>query len=82
VPLKYKEDPKFANWVKTQRTLLKNGIMGQGRKKMLDEIGFDFSCSDKANVEDWNLQLKKLQDYHEEHGHCELFWAVNGCTFI
>jgi hypothetical protein len=49
VPRRYKEDPKLANWVSTQRTCFKNGIMDQVRKTRLDEIGFEFSHKDKVS---------------------------------
>jgi hypothetical protein len=52
------------------------------RKAKLDEIGFEFSGQDKANKGNWILQLKKLQDYHVKHGHCELIWAVGRFTVI
>jgi hypothetical protein len=52
------------------------------RKTMLDEIGFEFNLSDKTNEGKWNLQFKRLQDYYEEHGHCELFGAVNHRIFL
>jgi hypothetical protein len=43
VPQKYQEDPSLGEWVRNQRTCFKNGKMDQGRKRMLDEIGFDFA---------------------------------------
>jgi hypothetical protein len=46
------------------------------RKAKLDKIGFELSVED----EKWNLQFKKLRDYYEKHGHCELFWAVDRFT--
>jgi hypothetical protein len=78
VHYKDKEGPALANWVKNQRKRYASGRMDQGRKVKLDEIGFKFSPRrDKANQEKWNLKFKKLQDYYEKHGHCELFWAVD-----
>jgi hypothetical protein len=79
VPAKYKEDPKLGTWVSKQRGGLKHGIMDPERKRMLDEIGFVFNISKK---EHWKLQFKKLQDYFEKHGHCELVWAADRFTFI
>jgi hypothetical protein len=76
VPHKYEEDPKLANWVRSQRASSRNGKMDQERKRMLDEIGFDYNPKDKNNEENWNLQFKKLQTYYGKHGHCELVWAV------
>jgi hypothetical protein len=82
VPRKYKEDPKLANWISTQRTFFKNGRMILERQRMLYEIGFDFNPKDNANEEKWSLQFKRLRDYYGKHGHCELCWAVDRFTFI
>jgi hypothetical protein len=75
----YEEDESLGNWVYTQRRLFKTGKMDPERKMRLDEIGFGF---DKADEENWNLQFKRLLDYYEKHGHCELFWTVNRFIFV
>jgi hypothetical protein len=72
----------MGKWVDTQRTGFKNGKLDQERKRMLDEIGFDFNPKGMTNEDIWNLQFKKLQDYFEKHGHCELVWAVDRFIFI
>jgi hypothetical protein len=79
VPRKYEEDPQLGTWVSNQRLNFKNNgtRMDPERKRMLDEIDFEFSVQDNTNEEKWNLQFKKLQDYYEKHGHCELFWVVD-----
>jgi hypothetical protein len=79
VPEKYKEDPSLGRWVCSQRALFKAGKMGPERKRMLEEIGFEFT---KTQDENWNVQFKKLRDYHAEHGHCEFCWAVDRCSFL
>jgi hypothetical protein len=56
--------------------------MTSERKRRLDEIGFVFNVKDKVNEENWNLQFKKLCDYHGKHGHCELFLGSRPFTFI
>jgi hypothetical protein len=38
--------------------------MSQERKRMLDEIGFEFNRMDRA----WNLQFEELREYYENHG--------------
>jgi hypothetical protein len=49
---------------------------------MLDEIGFAFTPT-SDNVNEWNLQFKKLRDYYGKHGHCEICCAVlDRFTFI
>jgi hypothetical protein len=82
VPQKYKEDPSLGRWVKRQRFRFKNGIMDEEQKRMLMRIGFEFNLLDKVNEAFWNLQFKKMRDYYERHGHCELFWAVDCFTFL
>jgi hypothetical protein len=77
VPQKYSLDTQLGTWVDKQRAVFRKGKMDPERKAKLDEIGFEFSVQDKVNEECWNLQFKKLQDYYEKHGQCELFWAVN-----
>jgi hypothetical protein len=36
-------DKKLGKWVEYQRTRFKNGMIDQERKRMLDEICFDFA---------------------------------------
>jgi hypothetical protein len=80
VPHKYKEDPSLGIWVRTQRALFKAGTLDQERKRTIDEIGFDFNPKGLEDI--WNLQFKKLRDYYEKHGHCELFWPVDRFVFL
>jgi hypothetical protein len=51
--------------------------MDHQRKRMLDEINFDFNPKEK-----WDFHFEKLREYYEKHGHCELFWAGDCLTFI
>jgi hypothetical protein len=78
VPKKYKEDLKLSKWVDNQRTRFKHGKMDPERNEKLDEIGFVFTAREK----DWNFQFQKLLDYYVKHGHGELFWVVDRCTFM
>jgi hypothetical protein len=73
---------KLGNWVNTQRTVFKTGRMDPERKGKLNEIDFEFNVKDKALAKHWNLQFKKLHDYYEKNGHCELLWDVDRFTFI
>jgi hypothetical protein len=82
VPVLYSLDPQLGHWVQSQRKIQHTGRVDVERKAKLDEIGFEFSVKDKTNEDNWNSQFKKLQDYHEKHRHCELFWAVDRFTFI
>jgi hypothetical protein len=67
-----------------QRACFELGNMDPGRKRRLDDIGFDFTLNlrDKVNEEKWSLQFKKLRDYYVKHGHCELVWDVDRFTII
>jgi hypothetical protein len=47
VPHGYEEDPKLGTWVYTQRVHFKNGKLDHERKRMLDEISFDFKPSSR-----------------------------------
>jgi hypothetical protein len=80
-PRRYKEDQQLNNWVSKQRERFKNGIIGSERKRMLDEIGFDFN-PDKARKINWNFEFDRLCQFKNDHGHCELFWAVDRFTLI
>jgi hypothetical protein len=84
VPQKYEEDPPLGMWVQTQRTRFKNGKMDQERTQKLGDIGFEFVHEDraKANEDIWGFQFKKLREYYEKHGHCELLWPVDCYTFL
>jgi hypothetical protein len=82
VRLGYEEDPKLDAWINNQRLIFKTGKMDSERERRLGEIGFEFNVKDKAKEETWNLQFKRLRDYSEKYGHCELFWAVDRFTFI
>jgi hypothetical protein len=55
--------------------------MDPERKGKLNEIDFEFNLKAMKDEENWNLQFKKLRDYDETHGHCELFWAVDCFAF-
>jgi hypothetical protein len=72
VPQNYSLDPQLGHWVQKQRDIFQNGTLDFERKAKLEKIGFEFSGRGKVNEENWNLQFKKLQDYHRQHGHCEL----------
>jgi Helicase associated domain len=48
VPRDWKENPKLARWVDTQRQLQRQGRLASERKARLDALGFD-----------WNPQANK-----------------------
>jgi hypothetical protein len=83
VPHKYKEDPKLGGWVDKQRTVFKTGKMDLERAKRLDEIDFDFNPGKgKAREKYWNFEFDRLRQFKNDHGHCELVWAVDRFTLI
>jgi hypothetical protein len=77
-----KEDPQLGNWVHGQRTIFKTERNDE-RKAKLNEIGFDSNPNpNRTHERKWNVQLEKLGEFKEKHGHGELFWAVDYFTFI
>jgi hypothetical protein len=76
VPKRYSLDIKLGRWVQRQRALFKNDKMDVEREAKLAEIGFEFSVQDKSNDEKWNLQFKKLQNYHGKYGHSEFLCGL------
>jgi hypothetical protein len=64
VQRRYQEDPKLGRWVTRQRTFFRKCKLDHERKRMLDEIGFEFNRKGSA----WNLQFEKLREYYEKHG--------------
>jgi hypothetical protein len=82
MPECYKEVPKLGRWGHWQRAVLKTGKMDPGRKRRLDEIGFDFNPEGKTKEDRWDFQFERLRAFEESHGHCELFWAINRLIFI
>ena len=43
VPRRFKEDPKLASWVKTQRVAYKKNNLSKEKIEALEEIGFVWS---------------------------------------
>jgi hypothetical protein len=74
VPQRDSVDPPLGKWVQTQRAVFKSDDMDPERKAKLNEIAFDFNI--------WDFQFQKLHAFKENHGHCELLWAVDCLTFI
>jgi hypothetical protein len=79
VPKRYNVDPRLRGWVGQQRTLFKNGILDQERKRSFEETGFEFSVQDKAFEKIWNSKLQNLREYYENYGHCELRVGSSHC---
>jgi len=72
-----KEDRSLQHWVTIQRQAHRRGNMDEERKKKLDDIGFVWKIKNdytprKKNDLQWQKGFAKLQEFHEEHGHCNV----------
>jgi hypothetical protein len=81
VPCSYILDSQLGNWVYYQRDCFRKGKLDPEKKNRLDEIGFDFNPG-KEREKDWNFEFDKLRQFKNDHGHCELVWAVDRFTLI
>jgi len=65
---------KLKNWCRTQRTnyrLLTRGkpcFLTESKKKMLDEIGFEFECGAGLREAKWKEAYNELKNFKEKHG--------------
>lgn len=67
VPRDWKEDPKLAEWVKTQRKNQKS--LSSGRLEKLNKLGFTFGNALKErNDAQWEASFQKLKTFAQEHG--------------
>ena len=57
---------KFANWVKWQRQLYKKGKLSPEQIESMNGIGFEWE------LQSWDARFKQLEEYKEEHGHCDV----------
>ena len=58
----------LANWVRTQRTLRKQGRLDRERIARLDAIGFTWDL----RREHWEAMFAALEDYRRANGHCDV----------
>ncbi|KAL7514863.1 hypothetical protein ACHAXN_012150 [Cyclotella atomus] len=75
VPNRYKSDEFLGWWVKTQREQYKSGEMENGRKDLLNSIGFEWSVqADPIEIrhQKWQEQYDKLVTFQQENGHCRV----------
>ena len=68
VPTKYPDNPQLGIWVGHQRTSKKNGKLSSDRIQKLEVIGFSWDPDEDA----WNRMYQTLQEYKQEHGHCNV----------
>lgn len=77
VPQRYSLDQRLASWVNTQRQQYSKLCKGKTshlipeRFEMLQQIGFEFSPSDKIH-DLWQHRYEELIDYKKLHGHCNV----------
>jgi hypothetical protein len=64
VPQSYEQDRALGQWVHRQRNYYKTNKLLQGRKRILDEIGFAWKL--------WNQQYEKLVEFQRTNGHCKV----------
>ena len=69
------EHRALGNWIHTQRTLWKQGLLEQQRIDQLDAIGFTWDL----RREQWDTMFAALEDYRRVTGHCDvpMLWAEN-----
>lgn len=62
------EHRALGNWIHTQRTLRKQGMLEQQRIAQLDEIGFTWDL----RREQWETMFAVLEEYRRVTGHCDV----------
>ena len=68
MPEECQADPLLGIWVRYQRQKFKNNALCPDRKDRLDAIGFQAD----PLAHQWNKKYSKLEEYHAEHGHCNV----------
>ena len=68
VPYGWKENPRLAFWVATQRSENGEGNLTLDRKALLDELGFVWD----ARELNWETMYAELKGFSEAHGHCKV----------
>jgi hypothetical protein len=66
VPVGWKENPKLARWVLTQRS--RAGELPPERKARLNEVSFIWTPQDSA----WENMFAELKRYRDSHGDCNV----------
>jgi hypothetical protein len=72
VPRRHEQDKILGQWVTTQRTNHINNKLRLDRKRLLDEIGFTWTCESAQTTNDklWHQQCEKLVEFKRKKGHC------------
>ncbi|KAL7543746.1 hypothetical protein ACHAXR_013042 [Thalassiosira sp. AJA248-18] len=74
------QNKELALWVKVQRQLRAKCKLEQGRKELLNKIGFGWANPPWATQEEyhWQKQYQALVEYKNQNGHCNVLTTKNG----
>ena len=72
VPYRYDLDPSLGEWVKDMR----RGVLKitYERKKLLNQVGFNWETRSNRRNREWNDVLDKLKRYKAQNGDCKVPW--------
>jgi hypothetical protein len=73
VPKLWPEDPRFANWVRYQRSAYATNVLRPECQHRLEQIGFNWLDEAPAAVS-WADRLAQLAAFKARFGHCDLHW--------
>eukprot|EP00978_Attheya_sp_CCMP212_P014598 scaffold37308_cov49-Attheya_sp.AAC.1 len=67
----------LGTWIIRQRTALRDSILKEERKQLLDDLGFvwkidHYDVDRSLRARQWEEMYKKLQGFKEIHGHCQV----------
>jgi superfamily II DNA or RNA helicase len=69
VPGRWKENPKLATWVATQRARKKQGDLSDEQIQLLDKLGFTWKSRDRGT---WEDRLAEVVVFKAKYGHCKI----------
>lgn len=68
VPLRWKENPGLATWVRSTRGAARKGTLRKSRLQRLKAIGFPFNQLDDR----WERRFRELETFKRKNGHCDV----------
>ena len=74
VPARWSEDKSLGLWLSRLRKRDVKRSLGDEKIRQLDNLGFDWNPLRSA----WELKLKELKAFKEQHGHCRVSLAPSG----
>ena len=69
VPSKWRENPKLANWVASQRQFRKRGMIADNRVQLLDDLGFVWETRSRGT---WEDRLAEVTAFKTKYGDCNI----------